>query len=406
MKELQSRLTHAEGEIVGCYQLGRRLPLADQMAFEAERLDYPRTVTILFVGEDSGSARFDLDHPHLARVLEQGLTAGGAPFHVLESLAGEPLDVYCDSSKLGLEARLGLTLQVIEAVAYAHQHLSLHRDLSFGCTLASGGEVKVLGFGNVAALTGPSVDSDIRSIGRMLAQLLCGVSLSEIRAEKTPMRSALISLPMSEQLRIAESRGLSLARLRKRLNTDLEAIVSKAMRSADKGGYESCAALGEDLRRYLQGYPVSARPAGRLEIGYTWSRRHPTPVVAVLLLLICLVSGGLIVLRSTAHARLEERATNERWAELVRLTGSLDARFYQALGSQPNELKMRMLLLDQLRQTLDEAAADLSPRDAANCPVGKPISVHLQARLGCGTEKLRAERDRRGPTIKKTRSMR
>jgi hypothetical protein len=367
MAEIQNRFTHAEGEIVGSYRLGHRLTLVDQAGFEAERIDYPRTVTIRFTEEVDGPARFDLDHPHLARVLEQGFTITGAPYHVLEAVTGEPLDTYCNSHKLGLDERLELISQVIEAAAYAHQHLALHRDLSCSCTLVTGGDAKVLGFGNVAALTGPSIDGDIRSIGRMLMQLLCGTSTVEVRLGETPMRSALISLSTSDQLRVAQARGLSVAQLRKKLNADLEGIVSKALRTGDKDGYEACAALGEDLRHYLQGYPVSATSAGRFEAAYTWSRRHPAPVVAVLLLLFCLLSGGVIVLRSTAHARLEEHATNERLAELVRLTGSLDARFYQALGSQPNELKMQMLLLDQLRQTLDEATKDLPPGDRANC---------------------------------------
>jgi hypothetical protein len=367
MAEAKNRSTYAEGEVIGSYRLGHRLPVVDQAVFEAERLDYPRTVTIRFTEEVDGPARFDLDHPHLARVLEQGLTATGAPYLVLEAVTGEPLDTYCNARKLGIDARLELILQVIDAAAYAHQHLALHRDLSCGCTLVAGGEVKVLGFGNVAAQTGPSIDGDIRSIGRMLMELLCGASTVDVRLGVRPMRSALLAMPPGEQLRVAQARSLRVAQLRKKLDDDLEAIVSKALRTGDNDGYDSCAALGEDLRHYLQGYPVSARSAGKFEAAYTWSRRHPVPVVAVFLLLFCLVSCGVIVLRSTARARLEEQATNERLAELVRLTGALDARFYQALGSQPNELKMQILLLDQLRQTLDEAAKDLAPGDRANC---------------------------------------
>ena len=367
MTEGQSRFTHTEGEVVGPYRLGHRLPLLDQTGFAAERVDYPRTVTILFVRQEEGPARFDLDHPHLARVLEQGFTSKDDSYHVLEALAGETLDKYCDVRNLGLAARLGLIAQVIEATAYAHQHLALHGDLSFGCTLVESGEVKVIGFGSVAAMALPSVDSDIRSIGRMLMRLIGGATAVESSGGKSPKRAVLDHSSVSEQVRIAGSRALRWTQLRRGLNADLEAIVSKALRTGDKAGYESCAALGEDLRRYLQGYPVSARSAGRFEVGFTWSRRHPAPVVALMVLLFCLLSGGIIVVRSTARARLEEHATNERLAELVRLTGSLDQRFYQALGSQPNEVQMRMLLLDQLRQTLAEATQDVSPGDPANC---------------------------------------
>jgi serine/threonine-protein kinase len=365
MREAESPSNHSEGEVIGSYRIGQRLILPGQTCFEAERLDYPQKVTIRFVEEEA--ARFDLDHPHLARVLGQGLTANGEPYHVLEALAGQPLDAYCDTHRLGLHARIELLLQVVDAAAYAHQHLALHCNLSCGSTLVASGDVKIIGFGSVATLTGPSIDSDIRSIGRMLMQLLCGESTIKNRLGKNPMRSALETMATSVQLSVAQARGLTVVQLRKKLNSDLEAIVLKAVRTEERGGYDSCAALSEDLLRYLQGYPISARKADRFEIAYTWSRHHPAPVVAVLVLLFCLISGGVIVLRSTAHARLEERATNERLVELARLTGSLDARFYQALGSQPDQLKMQTLLLDQLRQTLDEATKDLSPGDRANC---------------------------------------
>ncbi len=70
-----------------------------------------------------------MDHPHIARVLDAGTTDGGRPYFVMELVKGLPITQYCDEKQLSPRARLGLFVQVCQAVQHAHQKGIIHRDL-------------------------------------------------------------------------------------------------------------------------------------------------------------------------------------------------------------------------------------------------------------------------------------
>jgi len=93
-----------------------------------------------------------LDHPHITRMIDAGLTETGQPYLVMEYVEGEHLDVYCDARKLGVTERLELFLQICEAVDYAHRNLVVHLDLKpSNILVTSDGMVKLLDFGNLQA---------------------------------------------------------------------------------------------------------------------------------------------------------------------------------------------------------------------------------------------------------------
>ncbi|MBZ0266751.1 serine/threonine protein kinase, partial [bacterium] len=99
-----------------------------------------------FRGERQILAR--LDHPHIARFLDGGLTEDGVPWFTMEYVDGIPIDRYCDERSLSIEGRLALFDDVCRAVAYAQHNLVVHRDLKPGNILVTpGGEVKLLDFG-------------------------------------------------------------------------------------------------------------------------------------------------------------------------------------------------------------------------------------------------------------------
>jgi eukaryotic-like serine/threonine-protein kinase len=62
-----------------------------------------------------------LTHPNIARLLDAGVSSAGQPYLVLEYVDGHPIDAYCDAHALGVEARIRLFLDVLSAVAHAHQ---------------------------------------------------------------------------------------------------------------------------------------------------------------------------------------------------------------------------------------------------------------------------------------------
>ena len=89
-----------------------------------------------------------LDHSHITRLLDAGITESDQPYLVMEYVEGEHLDAYCDARKLGIDERLQLFLQVCDAVAYAHRSLIVHLDLKPSNILVSNdGVVKLLDFG-------------------------------------------------------------------------------------------------------------------------------------------------------------------------------------------------------------------------------------------------------------------
>jgi eukaryotic-like serine/threonine-protein kinase len=87
-------------------------------------------------------------HDHIAHLIDAGISPAGQPYLVLEHVDGQSIDRYCDEHALGIEARLRLFLDVLEAVAHAHANLIVHRDIKPANVLVSvDGRVKLLDFG-------------------------------------------------------------------------------------------------------------------------------------------------------------------------------------------------------------------------------------------------------------------
>ncbi len=70
-----------------------------------------------------------MDHPNIAKVLDGGLTESGRPYFVMEYVKGVPITEYCDATRLSVEERLNLFIQVCSALQHAHQKGIIHRDL-------------------------------------------------------------------------------------------------------------------------------------------------------------------------------------------------------------------------------------------------------------------------------------
>src|SRR5262245_13349806 len=107
------------------------------------------------IGRD-GEARFTregsilarLKHPHIAHLIDAGVSTMNQPYLVLEHVEGTHIDQYCDDHALGLEARIGLFLDVLDAVSHAHANLIVHRDIKPSNVLVrNDGHVKLLDFG-------------------------------------------------------------------------------------------------------------------------------------------------------------------------------------------------------------------------------------------------------------------
>lgn len=310
--------------------------------FEARRADGQyegrAAVKLLKRGMDSAAVleRFALErqalarlsHPQIARLLDAGASAEGLPYFVMEYVDGRPIDQAAQG--LALEARLGLFLQLADAVAYAHRNLLVHRDLKPGNVLVDEtGQVKLLDFGIAKALdplegqlgdttvggqrpytpnyASPeqvrgepvSTATDIYSLGVLLYQLLTGTRPTGRRATTVAeaARSVLEEEPTRpSRLSPSEAVDPQWLRTRKRLEGDLDNILLKALEKQPALRYASVDALRADVQAHLSGHPVSARAASLGYVTAKWLGRHRAAAAAAALGGLGLVTGLLAAL--------------------------------------------------------------------------------------------------------------
>src|SRR5450432_495290 len=89
-----------------------------------------------------------LQHPHIAHLLDGGVTDDGRPYFAMEYVDGVPLLRYCHERGARLEERIRLFLDVCAALQFAHEQHVVHRDLKpSNILVTASGEVKLLDFG-------------------------------------------------------------------------------------------------------------------------------------------------------------------------------------------------------------------------------------------------------------------
>ena len=135
--------TEQPGEHIGHYTLIERIGEGGCcVVYRAEQTAPVRrqvALKLIKAGMDTRQvvARFDaerqalalMDHPHIAKVFDAGVTGTGRPYFVMELVQGIPITQYCDQHRLSIKQRLELFLQVGHAVHHAHQKGIIHRDL-------------------------------------------------------------------------------------------------------------------------------------------------------------------------------------------------------------------------------------------------------------------------------------
>lgn len=274
-----------------------------------------------------------LKHPHIAHLIDAGVSEAGQPYLVLEYVEGEPIDRWCDEQNLDVPSRVRLFLDVLAAVAHAHSNLVVHRDLKPSNVMVSkDGRVKLLDFGIAKLLegedgtptqltreaglvftpafaapeqvTGESVTTatDVYALGALLYLLLTGR-----HANGSPGSS-----PVNMLRAILETEPACLSsvvhdpHLRRELRGDLEIIVAKALKKRPEERYESVTALAEDLRRYLAQEPILARCDSLIYRTRKFARRHARSLAAAAVAILALAATAGFY--GTRLARERDRA--------------------------------------------------------------------------------------------------
>jgi eukaryotic-like serine/threonine-protein kinase len=393
------------GETIGPYKLISQIGEGGMgNVWLAERADgrFERQVAIKFVHfavtSRGGVERFKqegrilgrLRHPHIAELIDAGVTPKGEPYLVLEYVQGQHFDEHCDKHGLGVDVRIELFLDVLGAVAHAHANLIVHRDIKPSNVLVTNdSDVKLLDFGiaklladgaSPAAATqltlqggsamtplfaapeqvtdGPiTTATDVYALGVLLFMLLTGQHpagigphspadlVKSITETDAPLASQAVALAKDRST--AELRGATPEKLRRQFRGDLDTILAKALKKKPIERYTSVAAFDEDLRRYLRHEPIATR---RDAVWYQlrkYVRRHRVGVAAVAAMVLLLATFSLtqaIELRRITR----ERDRADRIANFM--TGIFKV-------SDPNESAGQAVTA---RQILDKAAEDIN----------------------------------------------
>src|SRR5262249_36009546 len=149
---------------------------------------------------------------------------------------------------------------------------------------------------------------------------------------------------------------------------DLETICLKCLEKDPSRRYATAEGLADDLRRFLEGHPILARPASAWDLGWKWAKRRPSSAAALITAIaaICLLLGGtayhIAQLRVAVHSAQTAREAADRNAraalEQRNLTlKALDQLVFsvqEKLGDTPATRSVRRALLDTAIAGLDE----------------------------------------------------
>jgi serine/threonine-protein kinase len=282
-----------------------------------------------------------LQHANIARFLDAGVDDRGAPWLALEYVDGEPVTDYCRRHALGLRERVALLAKICGAVDHAHRHLIVHRDLKPANVLVGAdGEPKLLDFGiarlldgsaretTAAALTPAyaapeqlrggvvSTATDVYALGLLAFRLLAGALPATRSVDNAAQVLAGLDTEETQRpSRVARGLASALPYDTRLLEGDLDAIVAQAIRGDPEARYGTAAALGEDLRRYLEARPVSARaPTRRYRLG-RFVQRNRIAVALGTVAALALLAGTVIATVQSLRAEREAAAAR---AALVR----------------------------------------------------------------------------------------
>ncbi len=414
-----------KGDKIGVYEIKCLIGQGGMGAvFEAHRMDndFEQTVAIKIIQSQNLNQetlnRFqserqilaNLNHPNIAHLLDGGTTDNGLPYLVMEYVAGMPILDYCKKQQLTIEQRIQLFIQVCNAVSYAHQNLIVHRDIKPGNILVNEeGQVKLLDFGIAKVLEPESfsqdvvetrietrllslenaspeqvlgkkitTQTDVYTLGNLLYQLLTEETLFQIEkharieleraiCETQPVKpSTIVSLENS----IISHFG-SIQSLKKSLKGDLDNITLKALQKEPENRYTSVEHLVDDIDRYLNNYPVRARPEKLSYQLRKFIRRNRLPLSFSILFIITIIGFSIsLAIKSVQIEKEKQRAIEE--AKLSQQTTDFLIEIFSA--SDPNVNAGKQQTAYDLLKNGEQQLSQLNDQPKLKAPLSESIA--------------------------------
>jgi len=416
-RETANELPHEDraGQIAGRYRFLKLIGEGGMgEVYRAEDTELARPVAIKLIRSALKTKeilrRFDnerqilaqLNHDHIARLFDVGMTTDGVPFLVMEYVEGQAIDDYCRDKTIGLQERLELFRSVCSAVQYAHQHLIVHRDLKPGNVLVTNdGQVKLLDFGiakllDASAETEPTATllrvmtpeyaspeqvkgdavttaTDVYALGVMLYELLTGSMPYKISKKTTDeiIKAICEQEPAKPSSAIADfgwrkadvkANDLSKANPQsticnpKLLRGDLDNIILKALRKEPARRYQPVSDFSEDLRRFIDNEPVTARKDTFKYRASKFIQRNKVSATAAAAALLILILGGVATAWEAHRERVERSIAEERFNEVRQLAHAVMFDYHDAIATLPGSTKVREQMVKDSINYLDKLA--------------------------------------------------